>query len=219
MQDNSMSESVGKQLIKSISDDRQADLLGKVTASNLEAVMAKGYRGQPSASRANYMSQLLVQRLSGKSKGEAFLSDAVQWGIEKEPLARAAYQVASSEIVRDGKFVDHPTIKMTGAAPDGFVGKHGLIEIKCPNTATHLEFVDTRKIPWRYMLQMQWQMECTDREWCDYISFDPRLPKGLQLEVMRVERNELLIYRIEEAVVGFLYELERKEDRYRRRLA
>jgi putative phage-type endonuclease len=180
--------------------------LGKVTASKIADVMAKTKSGY-SASRANYMSALLIERLTGRRE-EGFTSAAMQWGTDTEPQARAAYEFMEGHTVEEVGFVDHPFVRMSGASPDGFVGDDGLVEIKCPNTATHLELMLTDKIPAKYISQMQWQMACTGRAWCDFVSFDPRLPENLMLYVRRVARDDAAIADMEAEVTKFLDELD-----------
>lgn len=176
---------------------------GKVTASKVEAVMAKGQRGEPSRTRANYEAQLIAERLTGVTE-EGFQSAEMRRGNEVEPEARKAYAFYMSAEVERAGFVDHQTIAMAGASPDSFVGADGLLEIKCPNTATHLDTLLGANIDGGYMKQMQWQMACTGRKWVDFASFDNRLPAHLQLHVRRVVRNDEMIAEMEEAVRVFL---------------
>jgi putative phage-type endonuclease len=182
--------------------------IGKVTASRVADVIAKTKTGY-SASRDNYMAQLVCERLTGQ-KGESFTNAAMQHGTETEPLARAAYEALKDVLVDDVGFVTHPTIEMAGASPDGMVGEDGLIEIKCPNTATHIDTLLSQTVPGKYNTQMQFQMACTGRQWCDFVSFDNRLPEELQLFVTRVSRDEVFIRLIEAEIVQFLAELDDK---------
>ena len=179
--------------------------LGKVTASRVADVIAKTKSGY-STSRENYMAQLVCERLTNV-KAESFTNSAMQWGTETEPLARSAYEARRDILVDEVGFVPHPFIKDAGASPDGLVGDVGMLEIKCPNTATHLETLLDQKVPSKYNTQMQWQMACTGRDWTDFVSFDPRLPPELQLFVKRVFRDGEYIAMLEEEVVGFLEEL------------
>ena len=155
------------------------------------------------------MAQLIVERLTGKPV-ESFSSSAMQWGTDTEPLARAAYEMATDTMVEEIGFVEHESIPMCGASPDGLVGDDGLIEIKCPNTATHIETLINNTIDNRYVLQMQWQMACTDRKWCDFVSFDPRMPEALQMKIIRVNFNEMLVTDLENQVEQFLNEVQEK---------
>jgi putative phage-type endonuclease len=182
--------------------------LGKVTASRIADMMARTKTGY-GASRTNYQAELLVERLTGIPT-EGFTSAAMQWGTETEPLARAAYEFLRDAEVQLVGFVPHPTIAMSGASPDGMIGEDGLVEIKCPNSATHLDTLLGGSIPSKYVSQMQWQMACTGREWCDWVSFDPRMPAHMQLFVRRLPRDFDMIAAIEKEVVAFLRELDDK---------
>ncbi|WAJ27581.1 lambda exonuclease family protein [Antarcticirhabdus aurantiaca] len=181
---------------------------GKVTASRVADIIAKTKTG-PAASRANYLGELVAERLTGVP-AESFSSPAMRWGTETEPQARAAYCFYRDADVTEIGFVPHPVIPSTGASPDGLVGDDGLIEIKCPNTATHVETLLSGTIASKYVTQMQWQMACTGRAWCDFVSFDPRMPGEMQIFIQRVERDDAVIAELEEAVVSFLGELEAK---------
>lgn len=178
---------------------------GKVTASRIADIMAKTKSGY-STSRQNYLMQLLCERLTGKVE-ESFKSAAMQRGNDLEPEARNWYQLETGEIVEQVSFIDHPNINDAGASPDGLVGTEGLIEIKCPNTATHIETLRSKKPSDRYYKQMQWQMACTGRKWCDFVSFDNRLPDNLAYFCVRIDRNEEVIAEIEAEVNKFLEEL------------
>jgi len=182
--------------------------LGKVTASRVVDVVAMTKSGN-SASRANYMAQLVVERITGKVE-ESYSNAAMAWGTEHEPMARAEYEILRGVMVNEIGFVPHPTIENSGASPDGLVNDKGLIEIKCPNTATHIETLLTREIPKKYICQMYWQMACTGREWCDFVSYDPRMPDHLKLCVINVPRNEELIGELEIEIAKFLKEVDLK---------
>ena len=182
--------------------------LGKVTASRVSDVIAKTKSGW-AASRANYMAQLVAERLTGQAQ-ESYSSAAMQWGTENEPLARAAYEFRTDATVTPAWFIDHPNIAMTGASPDGLIGDVGLVEIKCPNTATHIETLMGQAIPGKYESQMLWQMACTGAKWCDFVSFDPRLPEKMRLFVSRLQRDDKRIKELETEIVAFLGELDAK---------
>ena len=188
------------------SDEWFAARLGKVTASRVADVVAKTKSG-PAASRKNYLAQLVAERLT-KTASDSFTNAAMQWGTEKEPEARSAYTLMTDNPVEGVGFVDHPTIAMTGASPDGLVADNGLVEIKCPNTATHIETLLSGNVPSKHNTQMQWQMACTGREWCDFVSYDPRLTGDLALFVERVERDYTLISELESSVSDFLDDVE-----------
>lgn len=182
---------------------------GKVTASKISDVTANGRGGAPSKTRATYMGQLIAERLTG-TPTDTYTSAAMEHGTETEDEARSAYCFYRSATIEQVGFVDHPRIEMSGMSPDGFVDVYGLVEFKCPNTATHLDTIFGKNIPGNYLKQMHWQMACTDREWCDYVSYDPRLPEHLRLHVTRVERDDELIAELETAVEEFIAEMEAK---------
>ena len=180
--------------------------LGKVTASRIYDVLSKTKSGY-SATRKNYMAQLICERLTG-NREESFKTAAMQRGNDIEPKARARYMLETGELVEETGFINHPTIDMSGASPDGLVGEDGLIEIKCPNTATHLEFLRTKTPKPEYLLQMLWQMACTGRKWCDFVSYDDRLKEHLSFQMVRINRDDERIKEIEEEVQKFLHELD-----------
>lgn len=181
---------------------------GKVTASRVADVVARTKTGW-GASRANYAAELIAERLTGVSAA-GFTNAAMQWGTENEPHARAAYEFYAGASVEPAPFLIHPKIAMSGASPDGMVGAEGLVEIKCPNTATHLDTLLGEPPADKYIKQMQWQMACANRAWCDWVSFDPRLPEEMRLHVQRVARDEKLIGELEREVEAFLAEIDAK---------
>jgi len=185
-----------------------AQRLGKVTASRVADVIAKTKTGY-STSRDNYMAQLVCERMTGVV-AESFTNAAMQHGTDTEPLARAAYEAHADVLVDEVAMIAHPTIEAAGASPDGLVGDVGQLEIKCPNTATHIDTLLSQTVLGKYNTQMQWQMACTGRQWCDFVSFDPRLPTELQLFVKRVPRDDAYIQMLEKEVVLFLTELDGK---------
>ena len=178
---------------------------GKVTASKIADVMAKTRNGY-GAGRANYMAQLVTERLTGLPT-QGFVNDAMRWGTETEPQARAAYALETGHSVTETGFVPHPTIKQCGASPDGLVEADGLLEIKCPNSATHIDTLRGAAIDRKYILQMHWQLICTGRQWCDFVSFDPRMPEAMQMHIQRVELDDALATEITSEVETFLAEL------------
>jgi putative phage-type endonuclease len=179
--------------------------IGKVSASRVADVLAKIKTGE-AASRKNYKMELVVQRLTGKP-GESFTNAAMEWGTEQEPFARMAYEAHTGTFVEEKGFIDHPTIEGFGCSPDGVVGE-GLIEIKSPNTATHIDWLLDGKAPSRHIPQMMAQMACTGAKFCDFVSFDPRVPDDLQIFVIRVERDEEYIAEMEKEVKLFLQEVD-----------
>lgn len=190
------------------SEEWHALRCGRVTASRVADVVAKTKSGW-GASRANYAAELIAERLTGEP-AERFTNAAMQWGTDHEPDARAAYEFFRDAAVVEIGFVDHPSIAMTGASPDGLVGDDGLVEIKCPNTATHLDTLLSQTVPAKYVTQMLWQMACTGRKWCDFVSFDPRLPESMSMFVKRVERDDKRIAELETEVAAFLEEISAK---------
>ncbi len=190
------------------SDDWFAARCGKATASKMHDITARTKTGW-GASRANYAAQLIAERLTG-TVADSFSNTAMAWGTETEPQARAAYSFHTDAEVTEVGFIDHPAIGLSGASPDGLVGRHGLIEIKCPGTATHLETLLGAEIDGKYIKQMHWQMACTGRQWCDFVSFDPRLPAELQLKIIRVVRDDALMASLEKDVSDFLAEIDVK---------
>jgi len=189
-------------------DEWFAARLGKVTASRVADVIAKTAKGY-GASRDNYMAQLVCERLTGKPT-EGFSNAAMEWGSQTEPQARAAYSAKTGELVEEVGFIDHPRIANAGCSPDGLVGDEGLCEFKCPATSTMLETLLADKVPSKYIPQVQFQMAVIGRKWCDFVSFDPRLPDHLRLFVKRVERDDAYIAMLEAEVKKFLTELDEK---------
>ena len=180
--------------------------LGRATASRIADVMAKTKSGY-SASRENYMVQLALERITGV-QADSYTNAAIQWGRDTEPLARAAYEVHAGVLVEEVGMIEHPRIAMAGASPDGYVGADGLLEIKCPSSATHVNTLRSRKPSGEYVTQMQWQMACTGRAWCDFVSFDPRMPDGLQLFVTPIARDPDRIVELEREVELFLEQVD-----------
>ena len=189
-------------------DAWRAARAGKVTASRVADITARTKTGY-GASRANYMAELIAERLTGTS-AEGYTNAAMQWGTEKEPEARAAYSAGLFDDVTCIGFVEHPTIAMAGCSPDSLVGEDGLAEFKCPNTATHIDTLLGQAIPAKYVTQMQFQMGTTGRKWCDFVSYDPRLPESMRLFVKRVHRDDAAIATLNAEVTTFLAELDSK---------
>jgi len=179
--------------------------LGNVTASRIADLMAKTKNGW-GASRKNYMAELVAQRLTGIAP-ESYVNDAMRWGTEHELQARASYKLDIGIPITEVGLVMHERVREAAASPDGLVGDDGLVEIKCPNTATHIETLRTQMVDDKYIKQMQWQMACTVRDWCDFVSFDPRLPPEMELFIKRIERDDDMIGDIENDVQEFLAEL------------
>lgn len=181
--------------------------LGKATASRFGDIVAKTRSGY-SASRNNYAAELVVQRLTNEIP-EGFTSSAMQWGIDNEPVALLNYALQTGNEVEETSLWLHDSLD-AGASPDGLVGADGLVEIKCPNSATHLETLISKKVPRQYEAQIQGQLWITGRKWCDFVSFDPRLPENAQMFVARVNRDELFIKELQTEIIDFLEEVQEK---------
>jgi putative phage-type endonuclease len=192
-------------MIEQGSAEWKALRLGKVTASRVADVVAKTKTGV-SAMRGNYAAQLVAERLTGTCQ-ESYVSAAMQHGTDTEAQAKLAYEFHADTDIEAIAFVEHPRIPMAGCSPDGLIGPDGLIEIKCPNTATHIATLLGESVDGKYIKQMQWQMACTGRQWCDFVSFDPRMPPEMQLHVCRVHRDQKHIDELQAAVIDFLAEV------------
>ena len=190
--------------------------IGRVGASRVADIMATTKSG-PSASRKNYMAELLCQRLTGQYEAP-FTTTAIQWGIDHEDEARDAYEMETGNEVIQCEGFSHPTIPMAGASPDGLIGDEGVLEIKCPNTATHLAFLDSGLIDMRYQYQMAWQIACSGRFWADFVSYDPRLPGSLSLAIQRFIPSVKMEADCMAEVKAFVEELAELEKRMRERM-
>lgn len=186
-------------------DEWFQDRLGKATASHFSDVMASIKSGE-AAGRKNYRAELVVERLTSKST-DSFTSKEMQWGTDTEPLAKLRYTLSTGNTVEECGFISHEKI-LAGASPDGLLGSDGLIEVKCPNTATHIETLHTGAVPRQYVAQVQGQLWITGRQWADFVSFDPRLPEEAALIIVRVNRDEDYIKSLEVGVIEFLKTVE-----------
>ena len=190
------------------SDDWYAARCGKATASRFKDAMATLKNGQPAQAQRDYLTELVVERLTGQPV-QKFTNAAMQWGTEQEAAARAAYEARTGIEVEETGFVAHDTL-MAGCSPDGLVDWDGLIEIKCPyNTGVHIETL-LGGMPADHMPQVQGQMWITGRQWCDFVSYDPRLPEHMRLFVKRMPRDDTRIKELETEVAGFLLEIAAK---------
>lgn len=181
---------------------------GKITASRMADVIAKTRSGY-AASRKNYLSELVIERLTPPPvDDDGYKNQAMQFGIDNEPVARLAYELETGNTVEEAFFEQFN--EDIGASPDGYVGEDGLIEIKCPNTSTHLETLKSREVPKNYFTQIQGQLLCTGREWCDFVSYDPRLPENAQLFIKRVNRDEQFISNLKDELLDFINEVEQE---------
>jgi putative phage-type endonuclease len=195
-------------MIEQRSEEWHQMRLGKVTASRIADMMAKTKTGW-GASRGNYAAELIAERLTGQ-RTEGYVSEAMQNGIDLEEEARNAYAFIKNAKLHEVAFVDHPSISMSGASPDRLVGDDGLIEIKCPMPKKHIATLLGGSIDGSYQMQMQWQMACTGRQWCDFVSYNPAMPEHLKLFVRRVRRDDTHISDLEMEVIKFLSEVEDK---------
>lgn len=182
-----------------------AERAGKVTASCLSDVMM----AKTTAGYQNLMARLICERLTGQPV-ETFKSGAMEYGADTEAQARAFYELESGNEVVECGFIPHPTLAWTGASPDGLIREDGLVEIKVPQPAKHIKNLMGGSIDKAYSLQMQWQMECTGRLWCDFVSFNPTFPDHLKIHIQRVDRDAEAIEEIKAATTTFLAELEGK---------
>jgi len=180
---------------------------GKVTASRVADIIAKTKTGY-STSRDNYLAQLVCERMTGKP-AESYSNSAMQWGVEQEIYARSAYEARMDILVTEVGFIDHPRIAMSGASPDGLAAE-GMVEIKCPNTATHIETLLTQTVPAKYITQVMWQMCSANRPWVDFVSFDPRLSERHQLFIKRINYDPEMVNLLENSVIQFLGDVDLK---------
>lgn len=181
--------------------------LGKLTASKIADATAKIKTGE-AASRRNYRAQLVAERMTGMSQGVDLSNNkAVQWGNDAEPLARAAFEAETGQFVTEIGFIDHPSIELAGCSPDGLLDADGVIEIKCPNTATHIEYLKANAVPSDYRKQIVWQLACTRRKYAMFVSYDPRMDAGNQLMIVRFEPTPDEIAELEAEARVFLDEV------------
>jgi putative phage-type endonuclease len=178
------------------------DRLGHATGSRAADILA----GKDTQARKGYLTQLVTERLTGRAQ-DSFVNADMQRGIDVEPLAKAAYQL-SYELTDDVGFVKHPMIRWFGASPDALVGSDGLVEIKCPRSTTHLDYIQSGKPPAKYVPQMMAQISCTGRKWVDFVSFDDRFPEHLRLFVVRFQPTQEEIAKFESKVKEFLTEVD-----------
>lgn len=201
----SIDRSIDTKAIEQNTPEWLAARLGHITASSIDDVMAKGRSGE-AVTRAKYKVKLLAERLSGQGQ-ESFSNIAMEWGKQQEPFAAIAYERHKSVLLDKTGFWRHPTIDWVGVSPDRIAG-NSLVEIKCPNTTTHLNWLLAGTMPAEYLKQVQAQLWVCEKEYCDFVSFDPRLPEKNQLFIVRVERNEELIKDMEKEVKQFLTEID-----------
>jgi putative phage-type endonuclease len=180
---------------------------GRVTASRCQDVIRKLKNGNYSADRYAYMMDLVVEHLTGRAI-DTYVNQAMEWGIEQQPFAQAAYEMRQDVSVESVGLIVHPSLELFAASPDGLVGENGLVEFKCPTSRVHIEYLKAGVVPEEYIPQMNAQMACMpEREYCDFVSFDPRVPFGIQLFIRRHYRDKGRIEELEFEVNKFLAEL------------
>lgn len=178
---------------------------GLITASRFKDVMGRVKNGSRNADGKKYLIEIIAERLTG-NPAEHFVNPAMKWGTEMEPRAREAYCRTTGRTVDQIGFVRHPTLP-AGASPDGIIDVEGLLEIKCPTTATHLATL-MNGMDEEHQCQIQGQMWVTGMMWADFVSYDPRLPIGMDLYIQRVPRDEAFIATLQTEIVAFDAEIE-----------
>lgn len=192
----------------------------RVTASRIDAVLSRSRdRKSEGATRRNYKAQIISEILTGRPQENGYTNKAIEDGVELEPLARAAYEVRHNLFVDQVGFVVHPAIERSGASPDGLVGNDGLVQFKCPFPATHIGYLLGGVVPTEYEPQMLWEMACTERAWCDFVSYCPAFPPSLQLFSVRFQRDDKRIQEITAEVNVFLREVDEIIEQLQRKAA
>lgn len=174
--------------------------LGVPTASRFKDILAGG----KGITRNNYMMQLAAEIITGKRE-ESYTNSSMQWGTETEPQARAFYEFSNGLSVTQVAFIKHDFINV-GYSPDGIIS-NGLIEIKCPKTTTQIETVLSGKMPIEHKPQVQGGLWLAEKEWLDFISFDPRIRTEKSYFEVRIFRDEEYIKTLEKEVIKFNDEL------------
>jgi putative phage-type endonuclease len=192
-----------------------AERAGHCTASRAADVLAKIKSGE-AALRRKYRLNLVTERLTGNPV-TGYQNAAMIWGTQTEPEARMALEATTGALVQEVGFIKHPTIPWVGCSPDGVIGDDGLLEIKCPESTTHLEWLEQNRVPPEHIPQLQFQLWVTERKWVSFASYDPRFPPGLQLFIVRVERDEDYIKQLHADVCAFLLEVEGMVERLLKR--
>lgn len=196
-------------------DEWKAARAGLVTASRMTDVVAKIKTGE-AAARRDYRAQIVAEILTGRPQEDGYINAEMQWGIDQEPIGCSAFEIATGALTDQVGLVLHPRIERAAASPDRLIGSDGVLEIKCPKTATHLQYLMDGVLPSKYEPQVMWQLACTGRAWAEFASFDPRLPEKLQLFRVRVPRDEKRIAALEAEVESFLADVDRMLETVRR---
>jgi hypothetical protein len=191
---------------------------GSVGASDAPRVVRRIKSGGYSADRESLLWEKVIERVTGVPF-EIPKSFAMNQGTEREPDGRLTYSIIKGVEVLEVGIVPHPTIKGAHCSPDGFVGAKGLVELKCPEKKAHGELLINETISNDYLVQMMWQLGCTARDWCDFVSFNPDFPRAMQLFVKRVPRDQTLIAELEREISTFIKEVDRKVEQLARRYA
>lgn len=179
---------------------------GHVTASRAADVLATIKNGE-AATRRQYRVQVCTERLTGIPV-QGYQNAAMLWGTMTEPEARSAYEAATGELVEQVGFIKHPEMEWVGASPDGCIDTDGLLEIKCPESTTHLEWMLEERLPPKHVPQVQFQLWVTGRQWVEFVSYDPRFPEPLRLFTVRVQRDEAYIATLAAEVQRFLADVQ-----------
>lgn len=182
--------------------------VGLLTGSRMADAMSVLKSGDFSAKRKTLLRQILQERLTGFAV-DHYVTPAMQWGLDHEQEAKDEYEAASGNLIQKAGFALHPMIEFFGATPDGLIDHDGCLEAKCPTTDTHLEYFLAGKIPAEYKPQMVCEMLCHRRQWCDFVSFDPRLPKRQRLFIRRYQPTPQEFAEVESAAIKFLADVEK----------
>lgn len=169
---------------------------GIPTASNFKRILTAG--GRRSDSAPQYLRELLREHHNGRRPPE--VNHWMTRGIELEPEARMVYEELAGVTVAQTGLVYLDDARMVAASPDGLVGAHGLLEIKCPMLDTHMAYLESARVPAAHVPQVQGQLWVTGRRWCDFFSYHPDLPPLL----IRVRRDEDYIAKLRAAVLLFV---------------
>jgi hypothetical protein len=188
---------------------------GFCTGSHANDLLDFTAKGLPGAKRKTYFRTKIGELLTGNAIQEGYVSPEMLSGIEREPLARTAYELQEGVMIEEVEFVKHPTVPRAGGSCDGFVGEDGIIEIKCGKIGTHIQWVLDGKVPEEHLGQINFYLWVTGRAWCDFVAFNPEVPKPLQLMVIRHQRDESAIARIEAAVADFNAQIDDAIERLR----
>lgn len=178
--------------------------VGVCTASRFADIMAK----IDTAAYKNYLLQIATERLTGVSQAPTFVNEAMEHGTLCEPLAKAAYETHTGDLIAECSLFIHGAYPFVGASPDGLIGADRLVEIKCPKSTTHVEYLKERTLPPKYKPQVQGQLWVTGRQYAHFVSFDPRVPAHLQLLVVDVKRDESYIEKLQMAALEFNVKVE-----------